>query len=80
MADSPSPFSGDMLATDKPLTAAERKGLQLAKSKTVDGKKKTVKPVRHGELTLKPGEVSGSVPIRRRIAGRSTKKCSLFAA
>jgi hypothetical protein len=74
MADSPSPFSGDMLANDKPLTTAERKGLQLARTKTVNGKKKTVKPIRHGPLTLKPGEVSGSVPIWRQIAGHSTKK------
>jgi hypothetical protein len=75
MADSPSPFSSDMLATEQPLAGSERKGLQLAKTGLVSGKKRTIAPTRHGKLTLKQGEVSGSVPIRRRIAGDSAKKC-----
>jgi hypothetical protein len=75
MDTSPSPFSGDMSATEKPLTPGEKKGLQLARTHTVNGKKRTVLPVRHSPLTLKPGEVSGSVPIRRRTAGHSVQKC-----
>jgi hypothetical protein len=75
MDTSPSPFSGDMSATEKPLTTKEKKGLQLARTRTVDGKKRTVLPVRHSPLALKQGEVSGSVPIRRRIAGHSVEKC-----
>jgi len=74
MDASPSPFSGDMSATDQPLSAKEKKGLQLPRTNTVNGKKRTVLPVRHSALTLKPGEVSGSVPIRRRIAGHSVEK------
>jgi hypothetical protein len=75
MADSLSPFSSDMLAPEQPLIGSERKGLQLAKTGMVNGKKRPIVPTRHGKLTLKPGEVSGSVPIRRRIAGDSAKKC-----
>jgi len=75
MADSPSPFADDMLANAKPLTPTEQRGLQLARTRTVDGKKKVIQPTRHDPLTLKPGEVSGSVPIRRRFAGHSAKNC-----
>ncbi|PMD16284.1 hypothetical protein NA56DRAFT_663279 [Hyaloscypha hepaticicola] len=57
MASSSSPAISNMLTVDKPLTSAEKKGLQLPRSKTVTGKKQIVIPTRHGPLTINQGEV-----------------------
>ncbi|PMD11960.1 hypothetical protein NA56DRAFT_652830 [Hyaloscypha hepaticicola] len=59
MASSSSPAAGNMSTVDKPLTSAEKKGLQLPRSKTVAGKKQIVAPTRHGPLTINQGEKGG---------------------
>ncbi|PMD16285.1 hypothetical protein NA56DRAFT_731135 [Hyaloscypha hepaticicola] len=58
MASSSSPTTGNISTINKPLTSAEKKGLQLPRSKTVIGKKQIVIPTRHGPLTINQGEES----------------------
>jgi len=57
MSTSRDPKAGDMDPEEQPLNEKEKRGLQLPKTTTVNGKKQAIPVPRHGQLVIKPGEV-----------------------